>query len=731
MKKILFLLAIALLTSCGGGGSPVPGSGGADPNVNSFSVITTQEIGPAGGTLTGPIGSNIEGLVIEIPADALDAPTQIQVGLYDKTKQPQNPNGSELAGKFFFFGPSGLKFKKPIKVTIPYSVESKQAALLKTAFESERDFSKTLDFLIYTDETKSWESIACDPDLVMMTCTGTMDHFSGGGVGAAHVRVSLTGINTCEDPNRAGDHLFIASPCNRVILDGAVAIVGDPTQISQYRFEKLVSGGNNVNQYEVVARADALQYILDIRIDNQDEVEGTYVMVAEDASGRVVGRSNPVLISVDIVPGCEDDNGVVGFLDDNLKRAVAEALGLNPGGDITVAQIRNVEDLQASRRNIGNLKGLECAINLQNLSLANNALVDITPLAHLTKLRTLDLSQNILIDIRPLRNLNNLIGLNLAYNSIVNIIALPQTAGYMNLFLNDNRINDLRRLGGLAFGDGAAISVEHNPLDLSEHSASREVIANLENAGHIVLWDQLAIDLAGEGGRQVFVVQPPQEVIFDALVQKNDADQRLKIDRVDFYIGPTREPARNLFGTAVDSVNGSHYVRPYNFAEDGAYGVSAVVTTNFGSFARVHVGRQVDVFVGEDECQGGDGFIVGRWCSVNEPNHSSPCGEFSTQFEAIRGNNGAIGGSIAVLVCENKDLQHRITCVEEKDNDVIVHFDACMGLGIGGNGSLSLTLHFTKENADTLIDGYMTKGGFRGYPVDFNIIMKRAFLPVN
>src|SRR3990167_5989245 len=172
--KHYFIFTLLFLVACSSGG----GLGAGGPSVPAgigFSVSANQAIGPQGGTMTGPVGSDIEGLVLEIPAGAVDAETPIQVGVYDKTKQPQNPESSELGGKFFYFGPSGTKFKKPITVTMPYSPKSKQTAALKEALEGANpDFGKQLAFLIYDEANQHWESVQCDPDPVMITCKGVM-----------------------------------------------------------------------------------------------------------------------------------------------------------------------------------------------------------------------------------------------------------------------------------------------------------------------------------------------------------------------------------------------------------------------------------------------------------------------------------------------------------------------------------------------------------------------------
>ncbi|MCL0101336.1 leucine-rich repeat domain-containing protein [Peptococcaceae bacterium] len=81
---------------------------------------------------------------------------------------------------------------------------------------------------------------------------------------------------------------------------------------------------------------------------------------------------------------------VVTFLDANLEAAVRDALG-KPTGDITKKDMAKLTNLEAYRRGITNLSGLEYAVNLTSLDLSENQITDITPLAGLTNLTWLEL----------------------------------------------------------------------------------------------------------------------------------------------------------------------------------------------------------------------------------------------------------------------------------------------------------------------------------------------------
>ena len=81
--------------------------------------------------------------------------------------------------------------------------------------------------------------------------------------------------------------------------------------------------------------------------------------------------------------------------------------------------------------------------NLQELSLVNNQIVDLTPLANLTNLEVLLLSDNKIKDITPLANFTNLRTLSLMDNQIVDVSPLANLNNLEVLFLSDNKIKDL------------------------------------------------------------------------------------------------------------------------------------------------------------------------------------------------------------------------------------------------------------------------------------------------
>ena len=78
------------------------------------------------------------------------------------------------------------------------------------------------------------------------------------------------------------------------------------------------------------------------------------------------------------------------FSDEKLEKQVRVELG-KANGPLTKADLAMLETLNANDREIESLSGLEYAVNLSSLSLYNNQISDVSPLASLTKLENLSL----------------------------------------------------------------------------------------------------------------------------------------------------------------------------------------------------------------------------------------------------------------------------------------------------------------------------------------------------
>ena len=177
--------------------------------------------------------------------------------------------------------------------------------------------------------------------------------------------------------------------------------------------------------------------------------------------------------------------------DPNLRQAVRDTLGLPDETPLTQAEMQRLTRLDAYRKEITDLTGIEHAANVTWLSFAENQVRDLSPLAQLFKLETLYLWVNPISDISPLvdltqlRHLNlggceisgimplatltQLRGLNLPYNVIEDITPLKNLTELLELRINDNRIVDVSPLANLTKLEKLWIQnngiIDHSPLN--------------------------------------------------------------------------------------------------------------------------------------------------------------------------------------------------------------------------------------------------------------------------
>ncbi len=113
-----------------------------------------------------------------------------------------------------------------------------------------------------------------------------------------------------------------------------------------------------------------------------------------------------------IASECASPEEVVTIPDAELLQAVRDALG-RPTGDLTCLDMALLTRLEHDNGGITNLAGLQYAVNLSHISLHDNDVADVSPLADLTSLLFLNLNVNEVTDVGPLRNLVNLTDLHL------------------------------------------------------------------------------------------------------------------------------------------------------------------------------------------------------------------------------------------------------------------------------------------------------------------------------
>ncbi|WP_221772102.1 helix-hairpin-helix domain-containing protein [Listeria booriae] len=148
-------------------------------------------------------------------------------------------------------------------------------------------------------------------------------------------------------------------------------------------------------------------------------------------------------------------------LDPSLQKAINRTLSQPDSSPLTKTDLEKLTTLSssvliASDAKIKSLDGLEFAVNLENLTLTNQAISDVSPIQNLSKLHRLDLQSNLISDLTPLYkdidgrgdNLKNLSNMNFANNQIENVAMehlqrLANEPSDCHIILDDNYIGVL------------------------------------------------------------------------------------------------------------------------------------------------------------------------------------------------------------------------------------------------------------------------------------------------
>ena len=172
----------------------------------------------------------------------------------------------------------------------------------------------------------------------------------------------------------------------------------------------------------------------------------------------------------------------------NLRQVIRATLGLSDEDLLTEADMSRLVRLHATEAGIGDLTGLEHALNLKNLVLAVNEISDITPLSTLTKLEFLILRSNPITNLSPLSNLTNLTYINLASIEGVDISPLANLTNLKEAVLGRMRLRDITPLGKLV--NLIYLSIIYNQIeDISP-------LANLTQLEELYIYNNWIVDFS-------------------------------------------------------------------------------------------------------------------------------------------------------------------------------------------------------------------------------------------
>ena len=212
--------------------------------------------------------------------------------------------------------------------------------------------------------------------------------------------------------------------------------------------------GNGAGKWRLRVESDVPIQVMSLMLSPTGHVTNL-----SSAPGIALLDADPPLPSNPAVPS----PGAAGIdiPDANLRRIVEAALGKAEGASISPAEMATLTqlDMGASSwtdlgrfalEDVGDLTGLEAAVNLERLYLPGASVEDLTPLAGLTNLKVFSAESSEVEDISPLSGLPNLEVLNLADSYVEDISALAGLSNLAALNLRNTDVTDLSPLAGLA-----------------------------------------------------------------------------------------------------------------------------------------------------------------------------------------------------------------------------------------------------------------------------------------
>ncbi len=153
---------------------------------------------------------------------------------------------------------------------------------------------------------------------------------------------------------------------------------------------------------------------------------------------------------------CEKKESVGANINDRIEALSARktigallAVAKTKNCKLANSKLKSLDKLSLANQGIINLKPLASLTNLTSLDLDKNEIIDIKPLASLTNLKDLNLSENQIVNLKPLASLTNLTSLNLSKNQIINLKPLESLTNLTSLDLNKNEIVDVKPLASL------------------------------------------------------------------------------------------------------------------------------------------------------------------------------------------------------------------------------------------------------------------------------------------
>ena len=314
--------------------------------------------------------------------------------------------------------------------------------------------------------------------IVKSTISGNEGNYEGGGIDNSwHCTLILTGNTISNNFAKRGGGIYIGSYAK-------ITIGGNSTEE-----KNIICGNYKSGEHPSIDQQISGVFVReDLYETNKDFNYKDFNTISVYCGPGVRGQASQV-------HGGEDEKSIkisvgavtlVEFEDYNLEQVVRETIG-KPEGSLYLSDVIGIEKLDAKRREIKYLKGIQHFQNLYSLNLGDNQIKDISSLENLTNLKDLEFYSNQVTDISALENLTNLHSLNLNDNQIKDISSLENLTNLKYLGLQHNQVTDISALENLT--NLYYLIFSHNQVtDIT-------VLENLTNLQYLYFYDNQVTDI--------------------------------------------------------------------------------------------------------------------------------------------------------------------------------------------------------------------------------------------
>lgn len=190
-----------------------------------------------------------------------------------------------------------------------------------------------------------------------------------------------------------------------------------------------------VDASTVTLNSDRLEY----RIDGGSWNEYTEPFLCEEGSlVEARGYHNSNYSDIESVT-----LNIAKIVDANLKKEFNSMFGKDEDNNLFLkSELETLTTLDISNKEIKDLSGLECAVNLTSLNISNNEISNIDVAEKMSKLESITANNNKIESLEPLSSLSNLTAINFEDNVITDISVIANLSNLNTIKLKNNAFTD-------------------------------------------------------------------------------------------------------------------------------------------------------------------------------------------------------------------------------------------------------------------------------------------------